>query len=207
MARAIVVARSDGPDAKTSRFTFSAIDRDKLYGQRKRLVVDERGQPCVAAQLTTDGSVMLLPDSRAMLYLDERGDVIERSALLAVDAAGNPLPRLEPTLDVPQPLMGPVPPERVLDHNALSVYQIASEGPDALDEELVASLARGEIWETTFNYTAAYERQTLFLLQGADGLYGIVAEPAEIAWVERDAPPPAPDDEPIGDEDLDFSMF
>ena len=205
MARAIVVTR--GGAEKESRFTFSAIDRDKLYGRRRKVVVDERGQPCVSAHLTLDGQTLLLPESRAMLYLDERGDVVDRASLVAVDASGAPVPKLDSTLDVAQPLFGPIPAERVLDHDIVAAYQISSEGPDALDAELVDSLARGEIWETVFNYMPGYERNTLFLLKGTDGLYGLVAQAAALAWVNKEQPPPAPDEDPLGDDELDFSMF
>ena len=204
MARAIVVAR--GPADKESRFTFSAIDRSRLYGDRKKVIVDEKGEGCVGGLLSLDGSVLLLPDSRAMLYVDEHSDVVDRATLVTLDADGKPLTKLESTLDTPQPLVGPVPVERLLDHNATAIYMLAAEGPDAVDSEFLDGLSRGEIWETVFNYGAGYERQPLFLLQGQDGLYAIVAEPAELAWIDRGAPPPS-DIDPIGDDDLDFSMF
>jgi len=217
MARAIVVARgsADGPQ---SRFGFQLIDRDKLYGRRKRVVVDDRGEPCVAGHLSIDGSVLLLGESRALLYLDEQGDVVDRAALVSVGEDGQPLTRLESTLDVAQPLYGPIPAERVLDHDVTSVYELSAEAGDGaadappgeaatIDKELVESLRRGEIWETVFNYMPGYERQTLFLVGGPEGLFALVARPASIAWIDRQSPPPEPIDDGGGDDELDFSMF
>src|SRR5690606_24101275 len=59
MARAIVVAHG----GRESRFAFQPIDRSKLYGARKRMIVDENGEPCIAGYLAVDGSVLLLPES------------------------------------------------------------------------------------------------------------------------------------------------
>jgi hypothetical protein len=76
----------------------------------------------------------------------------------------------------------------------------------AIDAELAAGLARGEIYETVFNYMPGYERQTLFILQNPDGLFALVTEPAAVAWLDRQAPPPS-DEDPLSDDELDFSMF
>ncbi|MFO0746397.1 MAG: hypothetical protein U1F43_12085 [Myxococcota bacterium] len=199
MARGIVVAR----DGHESRFGLQVVDRAKLYGQRRRVVVDEKGEPCATGYLSVDGSVLLLSDSRALLYLDERADVVERSELHAVDDEGRPLAKLESTLDAPQAIVGPVAPERVLDMNVTSVYRLEAE---SVDEELAAALARGEIWETIFNYMPGYERQTLFLLQNPEGIFGLVTEPSAVTWMDRQSPPPS-DEDPLGDDELDFSMF
>lgn len=202
MARAIVVSNN----GVETRFGFSLVNRARLYGQRKRVVVDEAGQPTVGGWLTTDGAMLLLPGGRAELYLDDAGDVVDRSALETVDADGNPVPRLDSTLDVPQALRGPIPPERLLEFVATSVYELTPEDVANMDPELRASLALGAIWETDYNYMAAFERQTLFILQNDEGIFGLVAEPAPLELVTR-ASQPAAGEDPLGDDELDFAMF
>lgn len=199
MARGIVVTR----EGRESRFALQLVDRSKLYGARKRVVVDDQDRPCESGQLSVDGNVLLLSDSRALLYLDGNGDVIDRSELRAVGPDDAPLTRLESTLDVPQELTGPVPPERVLDLAVTSVYRL---DPETIDEDLAQALARGELWEAPFNYVGGYERQVLVLLQNSEGVFGLVGEPAQIAWFDRQAPPPS-DEDPLGDDELDFSMM
>ncbi len=200
MARAVVVERN----GVQSRFGFSLVSRGRLYGERKRLVVDEAGQPTIGGWLTTDGAMLLMPGGRAELYLDEAGDVVERSGLETVDAEGRPLLRLESTLDKAHALRGPVAPERLLELVTTSVYAFDPE--DELDEELKASLAKGEIWETDYNYMAAFERQTLFILQNAEGIFGLVCEPAPLELATRVSRPVGLDD-PLSDDELDFAMF
>lgn len=199
MARAVVVERN----GVQARFSFALVNRAKLYGERRRVIVDEAGRPTTGGWLTSDGSMLLLPGGRAELYLDDDGDVVDRSALEAVDASGTLLTRLEPTLDTPQPLRGPVPPERLLELVTTSVYALDAEGE--LDQSLRESLARGDIWETDYNYVAAFERQTLFILQNAEGIFGLVAEPAPLSPLLR-AAQPAVDEDPLSDDELDFTF-
>lgn len=199
MARAIVVEHN----GVESRFGFSAVTRARLYGERKKVVVDEHGRPTLGGWLTTDGSLLLMPGGRAELYLDEAGDVVERADLVWLDADGKTSTRLEPTLDKAQRLRGPIAPERLLEYVTTSVYALEA---DALEPELAASLARGEIWETDFNYTAGFERQTLFLVQNPEGVFALVAELAPLEPATRASRPPEGDD-PLSDDELDFAML
>lgn len=199
MARAVVVEHN----GVQARFAFSLVNRAKLYGERKRVVVDEAGHATTGGWLTSDGTMLLLPGGRAELYLDDAGDVVDRSELEAVDANGAVLTRLDSTLDVPQPLRGPVPPERLLEFVTTSVYALEPDG--VLDEAMRQSLARGDIWETDYNYTAAFERQTLFILQNQEGLFGLMAEPAPLSPLVRSTLTSAEED-PLSDDELDFTF-
>lgn len=202
MARAVVVEREG---VGVTRFQFSLVNRAKLYGERKRVLVDEAGQPTLGGWLTTDGAMLLLPGGRAELYLDERGDVVDRSELETVGADGKPVAKLDSTLDAPQTLRGPVPPERLLEFVTTSVYALDPE-PGAFSEAFMASLARGDIWEVDYNYMASFERQTMFILQNAEGLFGLVAEPAPLELATRVSRPSESED-PLSDDELDFAMF
>lgn len=201
MARAIVVSNN----GVESRFGFSLVNRSRLYGSRKRVVVDEHGEPTVGGWLTTDGAMLILPGGRTELYLDEAGDVVDRSSLEVVDADGNTQPKLDSTLDKPQALRGPIPPERLLDFVTTSVYALDA-GDEGFDPELRASLALGQIWEVDYNYTAAFERQRLFILQNDEGIFGLVVEPAPLEMVTRASHPDEGED-PLSDDELDFAMF
>lgn len=202
MARAIAVVF----EGREVRFAPRVVTRAKLYGERKRLVLDGDGQPTSPGWLTTDGSLLLTQGARAELYLDDHDDVVDRKSLVAVDAAGVELPRIASTLDVPQPLIGPVPPARVLECTTTSVYVLEPETPGTIDPELEARLRSGEIFETTFAYSAGFETSVLFLLANEEGIFGLVGTPTPIAFLRKDAPL-VPDSDDDDDEDLDFSMF
>ncbi|TNF31931.1 MAG: hypothetical protein EP329_11605 [Deltaproteobacteria bacterium] len=200
MAREIVVGR----DGATSRFGIERVSREKLYGKRTRVVVDDAGSPCQPGTLLRDGSALLLPGAIAQVYVDGAFDVVERDALQAVDADGRLVEKVPSTLGVEQPLVGPVPPERLLDTATTAVYALEAA---EVDPALAEALAAGAIYETRFSYRGGYEDSPVFLLQNEHGLFALVAEEAPFGWLEREVPAADEEDDPFDDDELDFSMF
>jgi hypothetical protein len=201
MARQIVVSWNGA----SSSFDLGRLNRDKLYGRKQRLVVDEDGVECKAGMLTEDGSTLLPPGSTAELYLDESFDVVDRSSLRAVDSEGEEVVSLPSTLGV-ETALEEVSAERLLDHVTPVVYQL---DPDELDDGLRAALVEGRIFETRFNYRTSYADQACFLVANDHGFFALVGRLAGFEFLEPDAPPPADDaaeDDPFAD-DFDFGMF
>lgn len=204
MARSIVV----NFDGEVSEFAISRVNRQKLYGRKRKVVVDEDGEPTETAYLTRDGSALLLKGSMASLYVDEDFDVTERSDLQAVDAEGNELEQVDSTLGIEQPLKGPVEPSRVLDHLAKAVYQL---DPEEFGDKLREALKNGEIFETKFNYRKGFDWDPVFLLNNDEGFFAIVGQESTFDFLYKEQMPSLDDEEddedPFGEDDLDFSMF
>ncbi|MBN1609791.1 MAG: hypothetical protein JW940_24375 [Polyangiaceae bacterium] len=203
MARGIVVTF----EGETSSFSLTKLDREKLYGRRERIVVDERGDPCSAAHLTTDGAAVVPPGGCAHAYVDASFDTVERSDLKAVDAEGNFAQLVPSTLGVAQPLEGPVDARRVLDHIVTAVYQLA---PEAVSPKLARALEAGQVFETRFNYREDYADSPCFLLANEDATFALVACPTRFGWAAREAGVTEiePDNAEAGEsDDLDFSMI
>jgi len=191
---------------ETSTFDIAKHSREKLYGAKKKLVVDEDGEPCLRGWLSEDGATLLPPGAMASVYVNERFDVIEQRELSAVDGDGNPIDKLPSTLGVETDLSGPVGPERVLDFQTDVVYRL---DPSELGDKLAAELQAGRIFEGRFNYRESYEDQTLFLLSNDHGVFALIGKPTGFAYIEPLAPPPAPEPDeldPFGD-DFDFGMM
>lgn len=203
MARSIVVNWG----GEVSEFGLSRVSRDKLYGRKVKMVVDEDGNPTEAAYLTRDGSALLLKGAMAMIYVNDDFDVTERSDLQAIDAEGEPLESIPSTLGVEQELHGPVDPARVLDHLAKAVYVL---DPETLGDKLREALEDGEIFETNFAYRSGFNSDPAFLLHNEEGFFAIVGEEAtfDFLYKEQAAEVEEDDDEdPFEDDDLDFGMF
>ncbi len=200
MARQIVVSWGGA----TSSFDIARLNREKLYGRKRRLIVDEDGRECVAGMLTEDGSTLLPPGSTAELYLDDGFDVVERSALQAVDEEGNPVDSVSSTLGV-EVTLEKVDAARLLDHVTPVVYELAEAD---LDDGLRDELAAGAIFETRFNYRTSWADQACFLVGNEHGCFALVGRPAGFDFLEPDAPPPAEgaDGDPFAD-DFDFGML
>ena len=201
MAKSIAVRFADEP----SSFAFAKLDRAKLYGHKERQVVDAEGRRCTSAWLSSDGAALVPSGGLAMLYVDPGFSTIERSALKTTDAEGKDLALLPSTLGVEQPLDGPVPAARLLDHDIATVYQLA---PEQIGPRLAAELSEGRIFSAPFSYRDDYQRQTLFLLQNDTGIFALIGEPSGFTFIGREvAPPVAGDDGDDLADDLDFSML
>lgn len=202
MARTIVV----NFDGAVSEFGLTRVSREKLYGKRVKVVVDEDGNPTESAYLTRDGAALLLKGAMAMLYVDDDFDVAERSDLQAVDPEGEPIEPVDSTLGVEQNLEGPIDPTRVLDHNAKAVYQL---DPEAVSDSLKGLLADGKIFETKFNYRKGFDWNPAFLFQNEEGYFAVVGEEARFEFLYKEQAPVLDDDDedPFEEDDLDFSMF
>ncbi len=201
--REIVVAL----DGEETSFKFARVDREKLYGKKERVILDENGNRCVAAFLTADGAALVPPGGTAHIYVDEAFDTVDRKDLRAVDDEGEPLEPIPSTLGVPQALV-PATPERLLDHVIASVYTLSTE---ALGEALAKALADGAILECPYQYRDGYDPDALFLLQNDEGVFGLVGRPSGFEFLAREATAPEPlgedgEDDDLGD-DFDFSMM
>ncbi len=199
MARAIVV-RWDGGE---SAFGFTKVEREKLYGKKARVVVDETGSECQAAWLTPDGAVLVPMGGTAHVWMDERWDARDSADRVAVDASNQPLGVVPSTLGVAQDLVE-VDVQRVLDHVTVNLYELSL---DTVSPVLEAALRAGRIFELPFNYRDGHEPESMFLLSNDDGFFALVGRATQFEMVARDA---ALDDADGPDElegDLDFSMM
>jgi hypothetical protein len=202
MGRGIVVSFN----GESSEFELTKIERDRLYGRKVRIVVDEKERQCQAALLTRDGSAVIPSGGVASLYVDDHFEVIERSELKVVDAEGNALALCKSTLGVEQPLKGPVDPARMLDFQVASVYLLT---PARFCDALKAGLDKGDIFETAFNWRDDYSQETAFLLKSEASYFALVTHPVKLEFLAREAPVVAAGagDEDEGDDELDFSMM
>lgn len=201
MAREIVINFG----GEVSNFPIDRVTREKLYGRKRRVVVDEHGEPCGSAQLTIDGATLLPQGGTSLVYVDDDFQMLERKNLVAVAATGDELESIPSSLGSEQPLEGPIDVEHFLDHTIVAVYKL---GADALGEKLREALADGGIFETRFNYTKGYSQSPLFLLQNDEGLWALVGEPTGFEYLRRDVAivDDVEEDDPF-DDDLDFEMF
>ncbi len=203
MARTIVV----NWEGEVSEFGLSRVQREKIYGKKKKVVVDENGEECTSAALTRDGSALLPGGSMASVYLNENFEVCERKDLVMVDEEGAAMESIESTLGVEQPLEGPIDPARVLDHLTKAVYQL---DPAEVSAKLEAALKDGDIFETRFAYRSGFSDSPAFLLHNDEGFFALIGEEAGFDYLRPDEAPVAEDDDtddPFEDDDLDFSMF
>jgi hypothetical protein len=189
---------------RRGRFGITKVDREKLYGKKERVIVDELNRPCSPAWLTADGSALVPGGGTAHVWMDEKWNAFETEQRRAVDEEKKPLPEIPSTLDVPQAATR-VSAERLLEHVTQTVYELDVE---ALGPEMKSELAKGAIFEASFVYRGGHEEGRVFVLENEAGIFALLGKPTGFAMVSREILPEAPSD---GDDelegDLDFSML
>jgi hypothetical protein len=194
-------------DGEESAFGFTKVDREKLYGKKRRVVVDEQDRECSAAWLTGDGTALIMTGGTAHVWVDEHWASAEQDERVAVDDAGKVLELCPSTLGVPQD-GHIVSPSRVLDHEISAVYQLT---PESLGSHLAAELEEGKIIELPFRYREGLEHDTMFVLKNDEGVFALIGRDSAFGFLERTVLPESieagseEEDELLGD--LDFSMM
>ena len=156
---------------KASVFLKHGIDRKTLYGFKRRIALDAQGRECTTAHLTRDGR-LLFSGCTAHQYLDERGDVVEKRDLVAVDEAGRSTPEKHRNDDPPE-IEGPIPPRELLDHVVTRAYSLE---PESVDPHLVQALAEGHIFRVPSHDGIRLSNPPAFLLANDQGVFLLRAE-------------------------------
>ena len=198
MAKPIIVTL----DGVESSFELAKIERSRLYGARRRQALDQDGQPCIKASLTTDGLYLLQSGMTAQGYFDETGRWLQKSQLVGLDADGQPLEIKPSTLGVAQTINA-VDPVEMLRHTTDAVYQLDAA---TVDGALATRLEAGDVFKFGFNYGADYHLETAFLVKNAEGFFCLVGTSITPAWCEPGKVTVIDSAEESAD-DLDFEMF
>ncbi|MCX4244264.1 hypothetical protein [Paraliomyxa miuraensis] len=200
MARSIIVSHQGKP----STFGYSRVSRKQLYGARKRMPLDAKGEPCQRAELSDDGSMLIISGMTGQGYFDEGGRWVTNEELVGLDASGKAVPELPSTLDAPQALQE-VEPEALFDSTASAVYALDAE---SLDAALRKDLDAGKLFRFDFNARAGYQMDSAVLLANEHGTFAIVGSKLQVPWSELEKPEvDIDDDDGSDDDDLDFEMF
>jgi len=200
MAKPIVVSIA----GQEYSFDSVRVDRAKLYGVRKRLPIDSKGNPCMRASLTLDGATLLLSGMTAQGYFNANGIPISRSEMVGLDAYGNKVEQIPSTLGASQALQGPVSPSEVLELEVESIFCL-----DPLDSngDLLTQLKSGAVYKFPFNYTAGLEIETAYLVANDEAVFVIVGKPAVEDWIEEAAVYVPLESDDTDTDDLDFEAL
>lgn len=200
MAKQLVVTHESADLA----FGLTKIERAKLYGTRRRIAIDSQDRPCVRAALSADGATLIASGMTGQGYFAPDGRWITRGEMVGLDATGTIVESKPSTLGVAQPLDGPIDSREILHLDLDSVYLLNPEVPEAT---LLAKLKAGEIYRTSFNYTAGLEVETGYLLANDEGVFLLVGRPVEVPWAEHAAVFVPEATESDDADDLDFDQL
>jgi len=191
-------------DGDSAVFTFKPVDRAALYGKRRRIALDESGQPCSRASLLDDGSMLLRSGMTAQGYFLPDGTWVPQGELEAITSDGSPAEKVPSTLGTSQPLTTAAA-EDVLDLHVQTVYALEAE---SIPEDLAQRLAAGDLFSFAFNYRPDYRAETAILLANDEGYWALIGNPTRGEWQELTSVTSVTEaSEDAADDDLDFEMF
>lgn len=188
-------------EGTVSTFGISSVDRSDIYGKRRRVALDSDGNICTRVSVTEDGSTVLKSGMTGQGYFLPNGQFVKQSAVEVYSESGKRLSKQASSLSEPQPLQGPVEPERILDTHITSVYMLE---PTEVSETLRTSLDGGAIYELSFCYRDSYTPEQAFIVSNKNGYFMLSGEAATTEWVSLETSVAIPVADEIDDDDLDF---
>ena len=191
-------------NGNSSKFGFSKISREKMYGSKKTVVVDGNNNPCVRGIVPIDGDVIIPKGGTSTIYINDNFEMFSRKDLEMYDSTGEKMEQIPGTLNVEQKAEV-VDQQRLLDHTIASVYSLE---PSEIDDATQKELDDGNILETIFNYYAGYNISNLFILKTAEGIFGLVGEPTNFEYCSHDVGDVLVAEEEEEElDDMDFGML
>lgn len=191
-------------DGAEGVFTFSPVDRSALYGRRRRLALDESGNPCSRAALLGDGSMILQAGMSAQGYFLPEGIWVPQGELEAINEDGSAATQVPSTLGETQTL-SEISAEQLLDLHVHNVYLLE---PESVADGLETALREGRIFEFPFNFRVDYSIETGVLLANDEGMWALIGYRVEMDWQELASVTSMKEvTEDDADDDLDFEMF
>jgi hypothetical protein len=200
MAKTINISYNSEP----SVFTYKPIDRGVIYGKRKRVPLDEKGNECVKAALLDDGSLLIRSGMTAQGYFTSSGSWVPNSELEAVNPDGSK-PELFPATIGESVVAKQIDPGEALLMRFASTYSLE---PEELSPALKSDLDKGLVVTFPFNVRADYHVETGILVGNENGYFALIGDPVSYEFCDLATQAPTAELDPaISEDDLDFEMF
>ena len=188
---------------KKSTFEISKIDRKKLYGFKKRLFLDEKGEECSKANLEEETGIVFVNSDISSCYLDHKGNYIEKSDLEAINENGKKVKKEDSTIGK-EVNLNSITTEDALNLKVNSVYHLE---PKEFDKNLKSKLDKGEVFSFPFNYYADFKLEDGIILKSEKEYFALIGRKTSCHWVGENSDDLPEDVEEFEDNDLDFEMM
>ena len=188
---------------KKSSFAISKIDRKKLYGFKKRLFLDDKGEECSKANLEEETGIVFVNSDISSCYLDHKGNYIEKSDLEAINENGKKVKKEDSTIGK-EVNLNSITTEDALNLKVNSVYHLE---PKEFDKNLKSKLDKGEVFSFPFNYYADFKLENGIILKSEKEYFALIGRKTSCHWVGENSDDLPEDVEEFEDNDLDFEMM
>jgi len=183
------------------------LDREKLYGDVEIEAFDEKGKPATLKVLAADGKTLIDKGGTALVTVNEDGDSISRTELVALDADGEKIDPVESSFGKPNVLKR-ASADDYLSQMVKTTYILQpSEGSDI--NFLYDHLSADQIYSFPFSYRGGLEFDNAFLLGKSDTAFMVVGKQAELQFVRLNQASvlDSIEEAEISADDLDFGLL
>lgn len=183
------------------------LERKKLYGWTDKVAVNAKDEPCKTVSFMEDEGVLLPKSSSGLGSVNEKGNWVDKSELIAYDESGEEAPLVPSSFDAPILLDTKITEEELLEHNITSVYSL--QGEELYPDFIEYTKNIDGIYTFEFNYRADYEGDPAFLVENEGELFVMVGKKTTYGFVGLEETAVLDEDEENGEEldEFDFGMM
>lgn len=203
MARALVLSL----DGREFPVSLIKIDREKLYGTVEIEAFDEKGREASLRVLAADGKTLIDKGGTALATVNDKGDSVDRTKLVAVDEDGNKIEPVTSSFNEPNKLKKATA-EDYLSQIVKSVYLLQPFEDSDLGY-LKDHLASNQIYTFPFSYRGGIEHDDAFVI-GSDGeSFMVTGKKSSFHFVKLNqaAVLDSAEEQEISGDDLDFDLL
>jgi hypothetical protein len=204
MARELILSL-DGHEISVELFK---LDREKLYGEVEIEAFDEKGNEAAIRVLAADGKTLIDKGGTALTTVNEDGESISRSELVAVDEDGDKIQPVKSSFGEPN-VLKEASVDAYLSQIVKSVYVLEPAAEDSDLDFIHDHLAAGNIYTFPFSYRGGVEYDNAYLLARDNATFMIVGKTAELQYVRLNqaAALDTVEETQVSEEDLDFGLL
>ena len=181
------------------------VDRKKIYGWSSIEINDDQGATCSLASIA-DGNLIMPSGSTALVALDEKGELIDKSTLIGINKDGKEVQKVPSVYDQ-EVVLREASMEEYFDLGVKAVYQLESE---QFEGGIAEAHKSGKILYFVYNYRADYEGDDAFLIYAEETFFAITGKCAEFEYIgleDNETELVVEESTQEEGDDLDFAMF
>ncbi len=203
MARPLILSL----DGQEFAVTLVKIDREKLYGKVDIEAFDEKGKEAALRVLAADGKTLIDKGGTALATINDKGDSVERPALIPVDADGEKIEQVASSFGQKNVLT-----EATIEDYFLqivkSVYLVLPH-ENADIKELHDHLSTQRMFTFPFSWRGGIEYDNAFVIGAGKDAFIVVGKQAEFQFIKLNqaAVLESTEEEEISADDLDFDLM
>ena len=203
MARDLILSL----DGRETAVKLVKLDREKLYGEVEIEAFDEKGREATIKVLAADGKTLIDKGGTALATVNEDGESISRSELVAVDDEGNKIEPVPSSFGIPNVLKS-ASVDDYLSQIVKSIYVLEPTEDSDLDF-IYDHLEAGNIYTFPFSYRGGLEYDNAYLLGRDKSTFMIVGKSADLQFVRLNqaAPLETVEESQMSEDDLDFGLL